>query len=372
MRTFYILVLVILLTTPGFSQTCTVTGTSPLNWSASSPACVEGGTANGKTTLIIPAGFTLIFDTTDDTWTGTMIEVYGTLRITHDVTINSSIVVRNGGLLELQAKLSLGTSAVDPTGCNFGLAISTGGKVDVGATGSDRLGICGSDMMKGQGNCNDCGGTNSGNCAYVANTPYCEPDGGFTGPLGYDKDGFDIALPIKLLSFEGYNCKDAVCLEWSTASEENFDKFLIEHSTDGQNFDSIGYVVGANNSKTRLDYKFTDALPILGKNYYRLKSVDLDRTFEYSNVILIEFTGEKNVVVYPNPAKGTSIQLRTNFNPAEGDLVQIFDNLGLKIFEYKITGIESTLAFDRSIKPGSYLLRYSSNNYSQVIRFTSN
>lgn len=180
------------------------------------------------------------------------------------------------------------------------------------------------------------------------------------------------SLPIELLSFTGNQCNEAVCLEWSTASEENFDKFIVEHSADGLNYDSIGSISGSGNSKVQLNYSYKDLSPTLGKNYYRLRSVDYDLTTEYSEPVLAQFTGEKNVVIYPNPSKGTSIQLRTNFNPSEGDLVQIFDNLGLKIFEYKITGIENTLAFDRSIKPGSYLLRYTSNNYSQVIRFTSN
>jgi hypothetical protein len=374
MRIFYIFLLVFLLAESGFAQTCTVTGTSPLNWTnATGPSCSEGGTANGKTTLIIPAGFTLIFDSSGDTWTGTMIEVYGTLRISHDATILSSIVVRDGGRLELQAKLSLGTSPTSPTGCNFGLAIKSGGTVDVGATGSDRLGICGSDIMKGGGNgsCNSCGGTNSGECAYDGN-PYCEPTGGFTGPLGYDKDGFDTALPIKLISFSGDQCQDFVCLKWATASEENFDKFIVEHSTDGVNFDSIGFIAGTDNSKTRLDYRFTHDFPILGKNYYRLRSVDWDLTFEYSSVVLVKATGKKNIVVYPNPTKGTAIQLQTNFTPSEGDVVQIFDNLGLKVLEYRITVVESVLTFNRSLKPGSYILRYTSGDFSQLIRFASN
>jgi hypothetical protein len=180
------------------------------------------------------------------------------------------------------------------------------------------------------------------------------------------------SLPIELMSFEANQCDEAVCLEWSTASEENFDKFIIERSSDGLQYDSIGFMLGSGNSKLQLTYSFQDQFPTLGKNYYRLRSVDYDLTSEYSEPVLAQFAGAKNVVVYPNPVVASSIQLRTNFRPNEGDRVEIFDNLGLKVQEYKITGIESILTFSRSLKPGSYLLRYTSDNYSQVIRFTSN
>src|SRR5689334_21468545 len=87
-------------------QNCTITGTSPLNWNnASVPSCSEGGTASGKSVLIIPAGFTLVFDSNGDTWTGTRIDVYGTLDITFDVVINANITVYNGGLVTLYKKL---------------------------------------------------------------------------------------------------------------------------------------------------------------------------------------------------------------------------------------------------------------------------
>src|SRR5688500_9085341 len=120
-----------------YAQTCTITGSSPLNWNNPGPSPC--------TVLVIPAGFTVIFNSTGDTWSGTRIDVYGTLQISHDAVINSSIMVYSGGLLTLGAKLSLGSAA----GCGFGLGIKNGGTVDAGSTGSDRLSICGKDMMKG-------------------------------------------------------------------------------------------------------------------------------------------------------------------------------------------------------------------------------
>jgi hypothetical protein len=349
-----------------YSQTCTVTGTSPLNWANPGPSCNEGGNAGSYNVLVIPAGFTVVFNSTNDTWEGTRIDVYGTLQIDKDVTIKSSITVYNGGLLKLQAKLFIGVSP----GCGYGLSIKPGGTVDVGGTGSDRLSICGAELMKGNGACNSCGGTNSGTCAYNG-SPYCEPSGGFTGPLGYDENGYDVVLPIKLTSLEGHQVDNLIHLNWSTGSEENFDKFIVEHSTDGQNFDSIGYVRGAGNSKQLLKYSFIDQSPILGKNYYRLKSVDYDLSFEYSPLIRADFLGAKNIMVYPNPTESGSINVQTNFSPQEGDRIEIYDNLGLKLMQFNVQDNISLLQFNQSIKQGSYLLRYVSIAHSQVIRFNT-
>jgi hypothetical protein len=346
------------------SQTCTVTGTSPLNWVNPGPTCSEGGNAGSATILVIPAGFTLTFDSNGDTWTGTRIEVYGTLLITKDVTINSSITVYNGGTLQLLSKLNMGAGS----GCGYGLSIQIGGTVDVGGTGSDRLSICGVELMKGNGACNSCGGTNSGTCAYDGN-PYCEPTGGFQGPLGYDEDGYDIVLPITLASIGAQASDHSIELDWSTASEINFHYFVIEHSIDGRNFDSLGVVFGTGNSKALLKYSFSDLSPLIGKNYYRLRSVDHDFTFEYSPLVGAEFKGKKNVVVYPNPTVTGGINVRMNFSPQEGDRIEIYNNLGLKLMEYPVADYENALQFNNSIKQGSYLLRYVSNAHTQVIRF---
>jgi hypothetical protein len=97
--------------------------------------------------------------------------------------------------------------------------------------------------------------------------------------------------------------------------------------------------------------------------------VDYDLTFEYSPLVVAEFNGNKNVTVYPNPASGDNINVRTNFSPQEGDRIEIYDHLGLKLMEFKISDYENVLQFNGSIKQGSYLLRYVSRTYTQVVRF---
>src|SRR5687767_11682389 len=108
---------ILLLSVAAAAQTCTVTGAAIYNWpnNTNSVSCSEGGNATGKTLLIIPAGMTVIFDTNTDSWSGSRIEVYGTLRVTANPVVFASVTVKSGGILDLQGKLALGNGA----GCNY-------------------------------------------------------------------------------------------------------------------------------------------------------------------------------------------------------------------------------------------------------------
>lgn len=356
-----------LLTVRAFSQTCTVTGTSPLNWptNGSGIVCSGGGNAVGKTTLIVPAGFTLYFNDNGDTWSGTTIEVYGTLNVTANPTINASIIVKSGGLLNLSGKLSLGSGG----GCPYTLVIAAGGKVAVGGTGADRLAICGDDILKGNGACNDCGGTNSGQCPSNGQ-PYCQPPGGFTGPSGYDEGGFDATLPVKLSYFNVTAEQEVVHVTWATIMEKDFYKFIIQHSEDGITFKDIGELAGQGFDVQNIEsnYSFDDIAPLHGWNYYRLKAVDLDNSYELFGVKGVKMETAKNLTVYPNPSGGRDIMVRVNFSPQESDRILIIDQLGVELYSGPATSAGSSISIPRSLSAGVYMLRYVSRDFEQVTR----
>ncbi len=115
------------------------------------------------------------------------------------------------------------------------------------------------------------------------------------------------SLPIKLVSFDAAKKGQVAALDWITAAEENNSGFDIERSVDGKNWKQIGFVTTQaenGNSSTTLNYQFVDEQPIIGDNFYRLKQIDLDRSFDYSVVRQLVFDGLKNVIqVYPNPAQ---------------------------------------------------------------------
>jgi hypothetical protein len=104
-------------------------------------------------------------------------------------------------------------------------------------------------------------------------------------------------LPINLLSFTGENIDDENIINWVTASEINNDEFRIEHSSDTQNWKTIGYIDG-NNAPSMYEFKDADYRNIV--NYYRLIQIDFDGTEHYQGTIAIDNTikGKEIIGIY--------------------------------------------------------------------------
>ncbi|MEM6964585.1 MAG: SdrD B-like domain-containing protein [Bacteroidota bacterium] len=141
---------------------------------------------------------------------------------------------------------------------------------------------------------------------------------------------FSQVLPVDLTSFEAENINESrVALKWITASEQNNKHFIIEKSTDGSNFKPMGIVAGNGTTSATNFYRFEDAEPFYGNNYYRLKQVDFDGKFEYSKVEVVHFRGQNlpDMIVYPNPIQ-RSTTLRV-LNPLLNDAkVEVVNQAG--------------------------------------------
>jgi hypothetical protein len=112
-------------------------------------------------------------------------------------------------------------------------------------------------------------------------------------------------LPVELVDFTGEKIENVIRLKWSTASEINNEKFILEHTTDlNEPFSVLGEEPGNGNSTEIIEYSFTHNSPVGGVNYYRLKQVDFDGTESISRVISVLFNLDRRAVeftVYPNP-----------------------------------------------------------------------
>lgn len=111
------------------------------------------------------------------------------------------------------------------------------------------------------------------------------------------------SLPVILTNFSAVDIQGEIQLNWTTEIEIATDKFVIERSQTGQNFESIAELSSMGSSTIGHEYVMNDPKPIIGDNYYRLKIVDLDGSFNYSNIRLVRYkSGESIITVYPNPA----------------------------------------------------------------------
>jgi len=139
-------------------------------------------------------------------------------------------------------------------------------------------------------------------------------------------------LPVELTSFTAtrYN-NNMVSLEWETETEINSHYFEVERSADGQHFETIGTMPAKVNSNTISRYAMTDVQPYRGQNYYRLKMIDLDGSYEFSDVAAVFIDNFGEIMLYPNPVIDY-IQVVGGEELDESTYVEIIDQLGRRIF----------------------------------------
>ncbi|HEY4149204.1 MAG TPA: T9SS type A sorting domain-containing protein, partial [Chitinophagaceae bacterium] len=100
-------------------------------------------------------------------------------------------------------------------------------------------------------------------------------------PLGFSTNA---SLPVTFSSFYATRSNSDVLLSWSTAQELNNNNFEIQRSTDGINWSVITLVMGQGNSITPTQYSYTDKNVTAATVYYRIRQVDIDGKFEYTDV----------------------------------------------------------------------------------------
>ena len=114
------------------------------------------------------------------------------------------------------------------------------------------------------------------------------------------------ALPVEWLSIKGRWIPFGVEIKWATGSEDNNSHFVIARTHDGAHWEVIGEQDGAGFSSSISRYQFIDENPYADVNYYRVKQVDYDGQFDYSDVVMVHSNlaqAQFEIFVFPNPAK---------------------------------------------------------------------
>ena len=184
------------------------------------------------------------------------------------------------------------------------------------------------------------------------------------------------ALPIELISFTGKVVPMGVELQWKTATEINNDYFNVEKLVNNEKFVSIGKIKGKGTTTASSGYQFVDAYPSQGRSYYRLKQIDFDGKFTYSNVISIDYEGSDmvKISIYPNPAKGDEITLEIKGLKNVNTLpLSIIDPLGRQFLSANLQVDALTESVKRTISikemsDGMYILKIGTTTH-QITRF---
>ncbi len=149
------------------------------------------------------------------------------------------------------------------------------------------------------------------------------------------------ALPIELSDFSARQYGNSVLLEWVTATEKDNSHFVIEHSIDGNDFSALDQIVGAGTTIQTQHYRFTHNSPVKGSDhYYRLKQVDLDGSFTYSDIVTVYLeTNINQISVYPIPAKN-EVNVALNLAKA-GTYTQTIVDLNGKVLRSEMYNLEA-------------------------------
>lgn len=172
----------------------------------------------------------------------------------------------------------------------------------------------------------------------------------------------DVNLPVVLTTFTAIAEGPQVNLRWSTTQETNSDRFEVERSAKGKDWLKIGVVKSHGESTVLRNYPFTDEVPLAGTNYYRLKMVDLDGSYEYSRMVSVEFTGDV-AGVYPNPSTG---RFRLNEKVLVGS-IELTDASGYVIPAHRYQVGQDNHVEAESLPSGLYLLKVKQTNGTTTI-----
>ena len=235
-------------------------------------------------------------------------QTLGTLSLTDNTTINLNSASHTITFSDSQAATWISGKTLTITGWTGALGSSgTGGKIFFGSNAS---------------------GLTTAQLSQITFTGYSSVGLLSTGelvPL--------TTLPINLTSFTGKNENSSVRLSWSTASEQNNNRFEVLRAGEDQNFKKIGSVQGNGNSSKNLYYNFDDRTPLAGHNYYKLKQIDFDgKSEEFGPIVIKTDIKSINFEVYATK-NNADVSLNILGIKAEKVTIKIFDLTGRKLTE---------------------------------------
>ncbi|MEM7657387.1 MAG: T9SS type A sorting domain-containing protein [Bacteroidota bacterium] len=194
-------------------------------------------------------------------------------------------------------------------------------------------------------------------------------------PVDYEIERVWDVLPVEWLDFRAFQVGlGAAQLEWTTANEVNNAAFEIEKSLDGTLFEQIGSLNGQGNSTQLTGYEFTDTKVAAYVNYYRIRQVDFNGDFSYSEVREVRMDGAFgfHVDMYPNPAI-ENINLSAELDSERTVSLILVDMNGRALQEMRNVSIGGNQVITLQVgnlPSGMYSVRLMDENYEPVFSNT--
>ena len=173
-------------------------------------------------------------------------------------------------------------------------------------------------------------------------------------------------LPVNFISFNAQKVSNSTQLTWKVGEEDNVKGYEIERSTDGSKFTSVGFVPASG----KTTYTFSDAQTTQGTVFYRIRNVDNDGKFKYSNILSLK-NGASTLILraFPLPAVNKlTIQHEAAFNNGKINIASSDGSVVKRIIPAQ--GSLETVVNLSGLKSGIYVLYFDSGNgKTQTMKF---
>lgn len=167
---------------------------------------------------------------------------------------------------------------------------------------------------------------------------------------------YSLYVPVELTSFSAASVNGSVELKWSTATEINNLGFEVERKTENGSFVAVAFVNGNGTTSEKQNYSYTDTKVEDGKYYYRLKQVDYNGRYEFSDEVEVTVTSPATFALgqnYPNP-----------FNPSTTISYSIPQAGFVKLAIYNILGQEVAMLVNGAMETGNYKIAFDASSLS--------
>lgn len=182
------------------------------------------------------------------------------------------------------------------------------------------------------------------------------------------------SVPVEMISFKAMSKENNIQLTWTTASEENNAGFEVQRSTNGKTFRTLDFVEGHGTTVEKQEYFYDDKELRKGQTYYyRLKQIDYDGQFEYSEVITasLKDNGDKVGEFFPNPAIAGATQLAYT-SAADADLsVAVYSVAGKLLYSevHRVVAGDNLLSFDfQHLTKGTVFIKLTEEGVGSVYK----
>lgn len=180
-------------------------------------------------------------------------------------------------------------------------------------------------------------------------------------------------LPVSFTGVKAFEKGTGVQIEWSNDTESDMSTYVIERSSNGIDFTAIGQTSPRSNQFDRVSYSYSDATPLSGTNFYRIKAIELSGKNVYTKSLRVDIgRSPKGISLYPNPVRGTEVNI--GFTALKGQYsLNVLNSAGQVVYRQQLNHaggtVAQSVALPASLKAGVYNVLITGDNYKETKMF---